>query len=205
MKTQGFTPSVVLDVGAARGDWTASCLRVFPDAHYLMFEPLPAYREELQGLVGPRVEHRAVAVGRTPGTMPILIGSQIGGSSFLPSSRGDSYFIGSKSVTVVALDDLDLSPEHALVKLDVQGYELEVLAGAENLLTHTEVVIAEKSIYPYLTDQPLTHEVVAYMTARGFRVYDTADEWRLPSGVLAGLDLVFVAKDSALLSQRWWD
>lgn len=205
IRDQGFRPEVVVDVGAAHGDWTVSCRRIFPYARYVMVEPLPEYEVELSGLVQlEQVEYVKAAAGRSAGTLPLLVPDEPGGSSFLPASRpGDTYFKRSVTVPVIALDDLDIPSGSVLLKLDVQGYELEVLAGAERLLERVDAIIVETSLHRFQQNIPLTHEVIRLLDL-GFRLYDVADEFRWNSGTLAQIDLVFVAEGSALLGEQWW-
>jgi FkbM family methyltransferase len=205
MRRQGFAPEVVVDVGSATGDWTASCRRIFPDARYVMIEPLPVYRERLSALVGPDIQYFAVAAGPSRMELPLLVPDQPGGSSFLPSARtGDHYFKSTVDVPVVPLDELDIPVGRTLIKLDVQGYELKVLEGSDQLLKRIEVIVAESSMYPFQQDMPLIHELVHHLAQRGFRLYDIADELRWPSGGLAQVDLIFVAKGHQLLEPRFW-
>jgi FkbM family methyltransferase len=207
MKVQGFDPRVVVDVGAARGDWTKSCQRIFPDAHYIMVEPLPDYEEELAPLARQeRIQYVKAAAGRAEATLPLLVPEHPGGSSFLLSSRpGDKYFKRTVSVPIVPLDSIDVPPGTTLIKLDVQGYELEVLAGARRLLGQVEVIIAECSLYPFQQDIPLIHETIHHVIDLDYRLYDVADEVRWRSGTLAQTDLIFVNARSQLLYTRWWD
>jgi FkbM family methyltransferase len=206
MRGQGLNPRVVLDVGAAHGDWTKSCLRVFPDAHFVMLEPLPRYGAELSALVRQGVEYIPAAAGRTEDTLPLLVPDDPQGSSFLPASREhDSYFKRSVMVRVLPLSSLDIPSGPTVLKLDVQGYEQEVIAGAEPILDQVEVIIAECSLYPFQQGIPLIHEVVDRVVELGYRIYDTADEVRWPSGTLAQLDLVFVSGSSQLLDPNQWD
>ena len=58
----------------------------------------------------------------------------------------------------------------AFLKLDVQGYELEALRGCESLLHLFEYVYAELSFVPLYEGQAMAHEVIEFMTARGFRI-----------------------------------
>jgi hypothetical protein len=92
-----------------------------------------------------------------------------------------------------------------VLKLDVQGYELEVIAGAAPILDQVEVIIAECSLYPFQKGIPLIHEVVDRVVEFGYLIYDAADEMRWPSGTLAQLDLVFVNGKSQLLDPGKWD
>jgi len=207
MRVRGLNPRVVLDVGAAHGDWTKSCQPIFPDAHFMMLEPLPDYEAELSELVKQgRIEYIPAAAGRTEDTLPLLVPDDPGGSSFLPARRkGDSYFKRSVTVPVLPLSSLDIPSGPTVLKLDVQGFELEAIAGAEPILDQVEVIIAECSLYPFQQGIPLIHEVVDRVVELGYRIYDAADEVRWPSGTLAQLDLVFVSGNSQLRGPGQWD
>jgi FkbM family methyltransferase len=128
---------VVIEVGTAHGDWTASCRRIFPHAKYVMVELLPLYARERTTLAEhERIEYVPAAAGRQKTDLRLLVPKEPGGSSFLPSSRpGDPYFKRSVLVPVLRLDSLAIPDGPTLLKLDVQGFQLEVIAAAGDLLT----------------------------------------------------------------------
>ncbi len=96
-------------------------------------------------------------------------------------------------VPIVTLDELltregYASPE--LVKLDIQGFELEALRGAGGSVRSAEMFIMEVSLFEFLPDSPLLAEVVAFMDERNFVVYDVAGFARRElDGALGQLDL----------------
>lgn len=206
MKERGFSPALVLDVGAAQGDWTVSCRGLFPDAHFVLVEPLPEHEAALTRLAERwNLRYVKAAAGRSESERPLLVPDDLGGASFLPAQReGDAFFKRSVAVPVLTLESLGLPAGVTLLKLDVQGFELEVLAGAGSLLQQVEVIVAECSLYPFQQDLPLVHETIAHLDRLGFRLYDVADEVRWSSGTLAQVDLVFVASASPLRQPRWW-
>src|SRR5207245_5000762 len=101
--------------------------------------------------------------------------------------------VAEASVQVRRLDDvcrdLTLEPE-VLVKLDVQGYEDRVIAGAPELLPRVKVVITETSFEPLYVGQPLFDELYKRITALGFR-YSV----NLALGVSAADCRLLLAKD----------
>ncbi|WP_145949530.1 FkbM family methyltransferase [Paenibacillus sp. Y412MC10] len=85
------------------------------------------------------------------------------------------------------------------MKLDVQGYELEVLKGAEQTLKDVELVLLEASVRPYNEDAPLFYDVINYMKKNGFIVFDICSLMRKPnSNILLQVDLLFVNENSEL-------
>ena len=93
-------------------------------------------------------------------------------------------------------------PPPQLIKLDVQGYELEVLKGATRALASAEFVLLEVSVWQYNENSPLIEEVVAFMSGAGFVTYDVFDINRLSDGTLLQLDVLFIRKDSFLLDEK---
>jgi hypothetical protein len=85
------------------------------------------------------------------------------------------------------------------LKLDVQGYELDVLKGGEHVLSQSEAVLLEASLVPTNAGAPLVSDVVRFMDERGFRLVDVCGEIRRRDGVLWQVDLLFLRTTSRLL------
>jgi hypothetical protein len=94
-----------------------------------------------------------------------------------------------------------------LLKLDVQGYELEVLRGGPRTLTLAEVVLLEVSLLEYNQGAPLMPEVVAFMNSAGFVPYDVCGQFRRESdAALCQIDIIFVQRNSALRAKKpFWN
>ncbi|KXA96483.1 hypothetical protein AKJ37_05135 [candidate division MSBL1 archaeon SCGC-AAA259I09] len=79
------------------------------------------------------------------------------------------------------------------MKLDVQGAELKVLKGAEEVLKDTELVLLEVQFFKFLEGCPEFYDIVDYMKKRGFVMYDIFGGYKRPlDGALAATNLVFV-------------
>ena len=86
-----------------------------------------------------------------------------------------------------------------LLKLDVQGYELEVLKGATAVLASQPLVLLEVSLLEYNSGAPLAHDVVAWLAARQYRIVEVFDLSRR-GDVMVQMDLLFAPpKYQALL------
>jgi len=117
-----------------------------------------------------------------------------------------------KEAITLSMDTLDSATEAAalkcplLMKLDVQGFELEVLKGGRRALGLSEVVIMEVSLIPYNDGAPLFSEVIAFMNGEGFVAFDFCGQIRRESDhALFQTDVVFVRQESSLRApQRFW-
>jgi FkbM family methyltransferase len=100
------------------------------------------------------------------------------------------------------LDDL-LTERHApavdLLKLDVQGYELEVLKGASGALAQSTAMLLEASLIRINSGCPPISEVMSYADTAGFRLFDFSSQIRRKDRILWQTDLLFIRSNSRLL------
>ena len=200
----GFSPVHVLDVGAFVGDWARICLEIFPSSHILCIEPQDATQPQLQNLAAanPGVQVFQTLLGRTViEDVPFLeIGS---GSSVLAEAPIGN---GKPMTTIDALVDSGICNPPELLKLDVQGYEMEVLEGYRRNFDRCQVIQCEVSLMPLNQGSPLIHEMVDYLYARGFMMFEVTELIRARSdGALWQVDAMFCRVDSPLRSQRVWE
>lgn len=96
-----------------------------------------------------------------------------------------------------------------MLKLDVQGYELEVLKGSSQALRAADVVLMEASLVPINDGCPLIGEVMSFMYDHRFRVFDFCSQIRRADGVLWQTDLLFlkagsgITPDPRLTHENW--
>jgi FkbM family methyltransferase len=200
IRNLGVAPKTIFDVGVATG--TKGLYGVFPDVRYVMVEPLEESRPFLDDLVATYPGSIAVhaAAGRAAGEADFIVDPSLSGSSFLLKPK----FGEIRKVRVVAIDDL--VQEHQLegpfiLKLDVQGFELEVLAGAEQTLKSTEAVITEASLWADRKREGMTKlvDLINWFNDRNFVLYDVAQIVRRKlDDAIAEMDLVFCPADSKL-------
>lgn len=170
----------IYDVGACIGTWTLLAKSLFPRAVVHAFEPLATHCAEFgratAGVADVRL-HR-IALGATPGNATMHVMSHSDSSSLLaaaPAGRAEWNLeeVTGVQVEVHRLDDyrqaLGLEMPD-LLKLDVQGFELEVLRGARETLRGARAVIAELSFADYYDHQCRFHEVVGYLAEAGYQL-----------------------------------
>jgi FkbM family methyltransferase len=205
---KGFRPRVVLDVGAARGYWSERAALEFQEAAFYLFDPLKENEASLRARSDrdPRFHHFLMALGRERGTLRMNVGRDPEASSLLEFPGQDQAM--QREVPVESVDGLLAAgriPRPDLVKLDVQGYELEVLAGGAALFDGACVFIVEVSLFEFMPRCPLAHEVTAYFAERGYRMFDVAGLLRRPfQNDLGQMDVVFVPRDSPLVAESRW-
>ena len=127
-------------------------------------------------------------------------------SSLLPiSSRQSRAFPGTEEVGLetvrlgrlcdfVEADDIG---RPALIKLDVQGYELSALDGCEELLHRFDWVYAECSFLEFYEGQALAEDLVCRLRERGFGIFDFAGVTRSKHGRALQADLLFGRRPKA--------
>lgn len=208
LRTRGIR--LILDVGANAGQY-GSLLRSDFGYHgrILSFEPLTAAHAALTARatadplrlweVAPRS-----ALGAVNGTTTIHVAGNSVSSSILPmqpsheSAAPQSVGRGVEEITISRLDDVVRQrsipiDRHVLLKIDTQGYELEVLKGAEETVAAVGAIQTEMSFQPLYGGQPLFDEVYAYLAERGFTVFDIIPGFSDPrSGRLLQADGIFV-------------
>jgi len=201
LKSVGFDPATVIDIGANVGEWTRMCKRLWPQASVLMIEPLPKCEAVLARLAAelPGVRYQGVLLGANDRAAVSLHCCDTA-SSVLPEHEAEHPTL---DMPMVRLDDCAAGAQ--LLKLDVQGYELEVLKGGPKALSAAEVVLLEGNFLDLHVGVPLAHEVVQFMAERDFVLYDTGDFYRRPlDQALWCMDLVFVRRNGKWrLSKRW--
>ncbi len=198
LRDKGFSPGAIVDVGAYKGDWTRLARRVFRDVPVLMVEPQASKRPHLEGVCRDLdgVRYVQALIGRRSGETTAFFEMETGSSIF--PERSDVPRVRSNLPTVT-LDELaGALPGPLMLKVDVQGAELEVLAGGLQTLARCEVVQLEVPIVPYNEGAPTMLEVMGYMAERGFVPLDISGYSR-PNGVdLAQIDVLFVPGASRL-------
>ena len=96
-------------------------------------------------------------------------------------------------------------PPPELVKIDVEGLELDVLEGARTFLGSTELFIVEVSFFRWSSRWPSIVDVVRYFAERGYVPYDLSWFLRRPlDGALGLADMAFALEDGFLRSRREW-
>ena len=197
-KSIGLVAKSVIDVGAAFGDFALRCHDVFPDARYILVEPLEEYKPYLSRVLKtvPGAEHVQAVAAQGRGDVVIHVHPDLVGSSMYLEEEDSPVNGVPRIVPALSLDDITRERNLEapfLVKIDVQGAEHDVLAGGEETLRKTEYLLLEASLFKFFKGGMQFCDVIASMKSRGFVVYEIFGlQYRPLDNALSQVDLAFV-------------
>ncbi|TAF74501.1 MAG: FkbM family methyltransferase [Bacteroidetes bacterium] len=179
-KAESIDVKCIYDIGANIGTWAMLAKAVFPSASFECFEPLNLHFSDFEKNTKllQYIHLHKVALGNTNAFLNLNITSQSDSSSILQLTKLQTDVFGinkikESRVEVVILDDYILKHNIAypdLMKLDVQGFELETLKGAKKCMAYCKFIILEVSFVEFYVGQPLFEEVINFMFENNFKV-----------------------------------
>jgi FkbM family methyltransferase len=173
-----------VDVGANVGTITATMVRTAPNARHVVVEPLPDLAARLAARF-PSCEVHAVACSDHDGTEAFhRVVDRPTRSGLQPGQLKAGMTTEIINVPVTTLDGLLDGRRPRVIKIDVEGTELEVLRGARaTLVTARPVVVFEHQLTETENDEQ-TRAIHALLTEAGYRVFDIDGEGPLDADAL---------------------
>jgi FkbM family methyltransferase len=174
-RQRGLQVNTIVDVGAAEGSWSRSAAEYWPDATYVLFEPLAERKQLLQELCSARKNFHFIsaAAGKETGLVNFHVASDLDGSGV--SSANDS------SVRPVEVTSIDLEVKRLqlkgpyIVKLDTHGYELPIIEGCSEILPDVSLFIIECYGFQIANGSLLFWEMCRLLDEKGFRLIEIVD------------------------------
>lgn len=189
IKQYNLTDKIILDIGAANGTTPKKFAENLSNEIWA-FEPLEQNRKFFPELVNKysNIKFYPVALGATESKQSINITSNVTSSSLKEINQdiNKGAFLDKalevnkvEEIEIKKLDNLVGSDKRvALIKIDVQGFELEVLNGAVETLKKTDLVLIEVSNHEAYKDSPKYFHVDEFMRANNFSIYDMSLNFR---------------------------
>ena len=201
-----FPVSLLIDVGANTGQYAKEVFASGFDGRILSIEPL----QKAHTLLCKNAEGNAkwivaqpCAVGSSTKELQMNVSDNLASSSILELKdeyqmlSPETKVIGYEQVLQITLDTLlDQyweESDNIGLKIDAQGYELEVLAGAKRTLEKAKWVQVELSLERIYANQPLHLEVIEVLNSLGFQLCHLSEGYRNPeTELLLQYDGIFV-------------
>lgn len=197
LRKPGFDPATVVDVGAGFG--TPSLYSTYPESFHVMVEPQQECADRLLGrLQHRRGEYLPMAVGDRTGMVTLHVNASRAEMSSLYEVEGLPPSAGpweDRDVPITTIDDLlaerGWDPPFGL-KIDTEGHEDRVIAGATRFLEQTQFVVAEVWTAKRFKGSYTFAGFVRQMDERGFHLCDVIHVQRSPrTGEALFLDAIF--------------
>jgi FkbM family methyltransferase len=209
LKGRNFSPKHIVDVGANHGAWTRRALNYFPEAYYTLIEPQDYLKKHVQDLLARgdgKIRWIGAGASDSSGVLPfsILSHRDDSGSFTYASEAAAAHGMQQMEVPVVTLNEIvrtSSAPFPEMVKIDAEGFDLKVIAGASELIGRTDIFFLETAIWPQGFQNTLA-KTIATMSQAGYHVIDITDLNYSPrDGVLWLCELAFLRNESPLLAE----
>ena len=193
---------LALDIGANEGNFTVGLKGLAPAARVVAVEPAPEPRARLEARVAELSGVRIVgkAVGAEPGTATFhLTGHDHNSSLQRPRDEMSTLYsdpgwqvVRDLEVGVTTLDELSEGEPVSVIKLDVQGGELDVIRGGAATLERTTAVLMEVTFVSHYEGDATFDGLHEEMTGRGFRLASVSEAGRTGAGLATWADACYV-------------
>lgn len=201
---ENYGIKVVLDVGANIGQYGKQLRAIGYKGEIISFEPVNSAYKELLTKVNADGSWKAVnyALGNTDGNTEINIAGNSRNSSILdmlPSlmkSAPESKYVGKEQIEVRTLDsvfeNICSKKQNILLKIDTQGFEKNVIEGAEESLRFIDTIQLEMSLIPLYKDELLFDEMYELLYQKDYCIVSVEPGFSdRESGQLLQVDGIF--------------
>jgi FkbM family methyltransferase len=205
---RGYLPKIVIDGGANVGEFAQLARNSFPYVTVHMIEPQPACAKILQQL-DRKPEYIFHPVGLSSGredqlTLAVDLNGVTTGAHIVLGQTDQSTC----KVAAASLDQLFahmlLKQDRALLKLDLQGFELEALKGAGQVLKVLEVLLVEVSFFAQAYEPPASR-LIRLLDDHDFELQDVASiSARRRDNRAQQADFLFIKRSSPLMMDNGW-
>lgn len=200
IKNENADVKVIFDAGANIGTWTLLVKSFFNDAAIHAFEPLQDHIDKFKNTTHKltKITIHPFCLGSENTTSLFNISSFSDSSSILNATPLEAQQFGyrkinEETVSVKRIDTLieqNILPVPDIIKLDVQGFELEIIKGMGQYLNQVSYLIVEVSFREYYYGQALFLEIANYLSAYNFTIHAFGQS--TPVGkVLGQIDVLF--------------
>jgi len=174
LKQRGISPLTAVDIGANVGEWYEDFKSFFPHANVLSVEANPQFEAEL---TSKNPNSKIMLLGRENNDgVEFYINPETDNDVGASIYREATQWGNNSTPVILPMATLDsLTQRFDWIKVDVQGAEMDVLAGGKETLQHAMIVELELSTMRYNQGAPLAGEVITWMWRSGFELFDLTE------------------------------
>lgn len=183
LKRQGIHPEVIIDGGAAKGEWTKRVQKIFPSAQYILVEPLAEHYPLLESV--PHAQLIRGALSNMHGEANFYVVNQWNSTLVADLPASDT-----RKVETYTVNELLPKNKSVFLKLDLEGGEMPVLRAID--FTNIVCVLLECVFYSPTKRPFLFAELCAFMKSKGYIIQDLCSISYMPDGQLQQTDALFV-------------
>ena len=189
LKNRGLDFKKVLDIGAYEGQWTYNFKKLFPDADVLMIEANEDKQVYLRG-IGP---YKIALLSDSEKEVDYFKSqTSISTGNSIYRENTDIPFESEKRKTQT-LQSIVGDETYDLIKMDVQGSELDIMKGSEDVIKKSKYLLLEMQAFEYNKNAPNASEVIAYLHSLNFHLLDLMDTAYIQD-YLINIDALFINK-----------
>lgn len=198
------TPETIIDIGSNKGQFILLIEKIYPNKNIYSFEPIKEMIDKQKKFFAYKnnIIFHNIALGSSTTLKEFLITTRMDSSSFLKivsdKNKSKNYdIVENRNIQINTLDNLLINEKIShpvLIKIDVQGYELEVLRGANNLLKKTDYLLLEVSKNEMYQNQPIEKVIVEYLKNLNFDILKSNNWSKIQNTNFYQRDIIFYKK-----------
>lgn len=169
----GFFPNSILDIGAYEGHWTKMIRQIYPTATNTMIEANKDKKEILEKIGNTYIAVLGEQEGKEIDYFRCKDGVPTGNGIYQENTQ---FKFEPEKRICTTLDTLfDEHDRFDLIKMDVQGAELDIIKGGLRTIRKSEALLLELQMTEYNLGAPMAQDVICYLADRGFEFIDIFD------------------------------
>jgi FkbM family methyltransferase len=192
-KNKGIDFNNVLDIGACNGSWSLLVKSIFPEANILMVEANNDKEQILKKIGNYKIALLSSEADKEVNYYKSISSDASGNSIYLENTN--YKFIPERRITTTLKLIVPKDADYDLIKMDVQGSELDVIKGGLDIIKKSKFLLLELQIFEYNKDAPMLSEVLIFLKKINFDLVDVFDLLYSSTGSLIQIDGFFVNRD----------
>ena len=182
-----YSPKKILDIGALDGRWSLCLKQIYENSDFMMIEANSSMesfliKTNLKYIISPLSD-------KIKKTKYYKIPGDAGNSLYI--EKDSSKPIIEEVLTSTLEDLLDINDTYNIIKLDVQGSELDILNGGKTFLEKADFILTECSLIEYNIGAPLFNDQLFLFQKHNYSLVDVIDLLYDKKGTLIQMDILF--------------